>query len=150
MDGDLLSSGTWECCSTRPGAAADPADLASQPVAWIPAIVPGTAAAALRATGEPDVSARDYDNDDWWFRCRFAGDAGAGVVKGSVVKGLVLEVDGLATIGDVWLNGGHLLHSENMFVAHTVDVPALAAENELVIRCAALSPLLEQRRARPR
>ena len=35
MDGDLLSSGAWECCSTRPGAAADPVELASRPVEWI-------------------------------------------------------------------------------------------------------------------
>ena len=73
MDGDLLSNGTWECCSTRPGAAADPAALASLPVAWIPATVPGTAAGALRAAGEPDVSARDYDTDDWWFHSWYRG-----------------------------------------------------------------------------
>ena len=35
----------------------------------------------------------------------------------------VLDVEGLATIGDVWLNGEHLLHSENMFLAYAVDVP---------------------------
>jgi beta-mannosidase len=144
MDGDLLSSGVWECCSTRPGAAADPVDLGSRPVEWIPATVPGTAAGALRATGEPDVSARDYDNDDWWFRCRFTADAADSTTA------RVLDVEGLATIGDVWLNGEHLLHSENMFLAHAVDVPTLATENELVIRCAALTPLLGPRRPRPR
>src|SRR6476620_10682564 len=98
MDGDLLSSGAWECCSTRPGTADDPAALAALPLAWIPATVPGTAAGALRAAGEPDVSARDYDADDWWFRCRFAAP------DTSQQAGGVLDVEGVATIGDVWLN----------------------------------------------
>ena len=94
------------------------------------------------AAGRTDVSGRDYDSEDWWFRCRFAPDDPAA----SATSDWVLDVEGLATIADVWLNGEHLLHSENMFVAHAIDVPALAAENELVIRCAALAPLLEQRR----
>ena len=58
------------------------------------------------------MSARDYDPDDWWFRCRFAAPRPVAQTGG------VLDVDGLATIADVWLNGRHLLHSENMFVAH--------------------------------
>jgi beta-mannosidase len=146
MDGDLLSSAAWECCSTRPGLATDPADLASHAVDWIAATVPGTAAGALRAAGSGDVSGRDYDNEDWWFRCRFAPDDRAA----SATSDWVLDVEGLATIADVWLNGQLLLHSENMFVAHAVAVPALAAENELVIRCAAFAPILDQRRPRPR
>ena len=51
---------------------------------------------------------------------------------------------------DVWLNGRPLLHSENMFVGHRVALDELAAENELVIRCASLEAALARRHGRPR
>ena len=54
-----------------------------------------------------------------------------------------LRFEGLATVADVWLNGAHILRSESMFVAHTVDVASiLRADNELVLCFHALSPLL--------
>jgi len=59
-------------------------------------------------------------------------------------------LDGLATVADVWFGGVHVLHSENMFVPHRVDVGAVAAGDELVVRFAALAPLLDGRRPRPR
>jgi beta-mannosidase len=102
---------------------------------WLPARVPGTAAAAL---GDLD---RDYDADTWIFRTRFAGD------------GEVLHFDGIATVADVWLNGERILESSSMFARHAVDVAGrLRPEgNELEIRCHALAPLLAERRTpRPR
>ncbi len=57
---------------------------------------------------------------------------------------------GLATFADVWLNGVHLLHSENMFLEHTCAVDHLEPENELYIRCAALDPAIAGKRPRPR
>jgi len=50
---------------------------------------------------------------------------------------LVLCLDGIATVADVWWNGAPVLASDDMFVAHEVPIVA-AAENELVIRCRAL------------
>ena len=61
-----------------------------------------------------------------------------------------LELDGLATVADAWLNGEHLLHSENMWVAHQLPVDHLDPGNVLLLRFSALSPLLAQRRPRPR
>jgi beta-mannosidase len=102
-------------------------------------------AAALRAAGLWSTSQPpDLDSDDWWYRCRFSAVDTVAPVR--------LRFEGLATVADVWLNGEHILHSENMFVAHDVDVPQLVAgQNELVLRFSALAPLLEpSRRPRPR
>jgi beta-mannosidase len=122
--------------------AADPTRL--EGVAWIPAEVPGTAAGALRARGTWAPGADDaelLDGRDWWFRCRFA-DPGTGPYT--------LWLGGLATIADVWLNGSHRLHSENMFLEHAFDIDTLHGENELCIRFAALDAELARKRPRPR
>ncbi|MEA2700984.1 MAG: beta-mannosidase, partial [Myxococcales bacterium] len=137
-----------------PGAAADPTALDGLGLHWLPASVPGTAAAALRAAAAPAAGqavavpppqpART-DGVDWWYRCRFSAEPAA---RG---ERLYLAFDGLATVADVFLNGTAIAHSENMFVASAVDVTdSLTAQNELYIRCAALDPLLAQRRPRPR
>ena len=143
--GDLLAGAPWSCGSTAPGAAAAPDELESAAIEWLDAAVPGTAAGALRAAGRWTWGEEDsalLDGRDWWFRCRFAAGAGAGPWQ--------LELDGLATLADVWLNGQPLLHSENMFVGHRVSVAELAADNELVVRCAALDVALARRHGRPR
>ncbi|MDQ1481223.1 MAG: beta-mannosidase, partial [Actinomycetota bacterium] len=106
--------------------------------------MPGTAAGALRAhrtwaSGVDDAEL--LDGRDWWFRCRFA-DPGAG--------SWALRLGGLATFADVWLNGSHLLRSENMFLEHTVDIDQLQPENDLCIRFGALEPAMAQKRPRPR
>ncbi|MDQ1509358.1 MAG: beta-mannosidase, partial [Actinomycetota bacterium] len=134
----------WECAATDPGVAADPTQLELTDLAWIPAEVRGTAAGALRADGSwsPGVDDSEaLDGRDWWFRCRFA-DPGAGP--------WALRLRGLATFADVWLNGSHLLHSENMFLGHECEIDRLRAENELCIRFAALDAAIAGKRPRPR
>lgn len=142
MGDDLLADAVWECCSTFPGLADDPTALGILPATWWPATVPGTAAAAMRAAGIPDAGSRDYDATDWWFRCRFAGPAEP--------VPMLLRLGGLATVADVWLNGRHLLHSDNMFLSHEVEIEAVEPDNELLIRCTALTTVLARRRPRPR
>ncbi len=106
---------------------------------WLPAQVPGTVAAALGA-GAPE----DLDAHDWWFRVRFDAEA---VAEGEQV---LLELDGIATVAEVYLNGQRVLESESMFAQHAVDVgAALADSNELVICCRALAQRLAVSR-RPR
>ena len=86
--------------------------------------VPGTVAGTLRDLGQWTWGDDDeglLDGSDWWYRCRF--DAPEGSVDGP----WQLELDGLATVADVWLNGEHLVHSENMWVAHRLPVDRLAA-----------------------
>jgi beta-mannosidase len=122
----------WEVASTSPGRCAAPADLDGAALEWTAARVPGTAAGAVGADG------RDFDEQDWWFRCRFAAADPAETE---------LRLDGIATVSEVYLNGGLVLESESMFAAHRVDVGArLDADNELAIVCRALAPLLAQRR----
>jgi beta-mannosidase len=121
-----------------------PGDLDGYGGPWWPAVVPGTAAGALRAAGAAannGLLVPRPDDADWWFQCRFDG-SGDGP--------WVLELDGLATIADVWLNGIAICHSENMFVGRVVNLDDVRAENELVVRCAALTPALALRRPRPR
>jgi beta-mannosidase len=84
------------------------------------------------------------DGSEWWFRCRF--DAPEGSPEGP----WRLELGGLATVANVWLNDEHLVHSENMWVAHQVHADRLEPHNVLLLRFAALAPLLAQRRPRPR
>jgi beta-mannosidase len=135
--------GTWEIAALSPGIAFDPGDLETVRPEWMPCEGPMPAAAALRACGAWDLEhPRDFDADDWWYRCRFTADS-AGPVS--------LRFEGLATVADVWLNGRHILHSESMFVAHTVEIPrGLRGENVLALRFHALTALLAPRQPRPK
>lgn len=145
----LVLEAGWELTWTAPGAAADPSSLRRRAVEWLRAPVPGTVASALRAAGRWDwASTRSFDEEDFWYRCQFVARP---PLAGSR---MFLRLDGLATVADVWLNDAPVLRSENMYLAHALDVSELlrpeAQGNELYIRFHALSPLLQARRARPR
>jgi beta-mannosidase len=137
-----LSTG-WQAACTPAGLNTDASEL--EGLAWRPAQVPGTAAAALRDAGlwRPGEH-HDFDAEDWWFRASFDADP---VAAGEEVS---LRLEGIATVSEVYLNGELLLESDSMFAAHAVDVAGrLRATNELSIRCLALTPLLRTSR-RPR
>ena len=136
--------GSWALAALAPGRALAPADLEAAHPEWIACTGPEPVAAALRAAGRWDLDhPRDFDGEDWWYRCRFSS-----VDSGEPAR---LRFDGLATIADVWLNAEHILHSDNMFVAQTVDVARqLRPDNELLLRFHALAPLLSSRQPRPR
>jgi beta-mannosidase len=138
--------GGWETCSTDAGAIVGPGQLEGSSSKWIAARVPGTAAGALRASGEWVLGAhRSFDAQDWWYRCRFDT---APTRRGHAT---FLTFGGLATIADAWLNGVHVLRSDNMFLSHTIDISDLQrGSNELAIRFSSLGALLETRRPRPR
>lgn len=110
-----------------------------KPSDWVAAIVPGTAAQALRAAGRYDLDAPTPLHDkDIWYRLSFAGSGRR-----------TLRFEGLATIAEVWLNGTSILRSDNMFLSHEVDVD-LAGDNELRIAFRALDRALEMRKGRAR
>ncbi len=145
MSADPLASAVWECTSTPPGEVTDAAELVQCTNRWVPAQVPGTAASAVwAADGVRAAMSIDYDEGDWWFKTTF------GVPSGGEDQPWLMAFDGLATLADVWLNGAHLLHSENMFRRSEVEIDRLDVRNELVLRFAALAPELHQRRPRPR
>jgi beta-mannosidase len=135
----LILADRWEVACVAPGQ-----ELSAEQE-WLPARVPGTAAAALHACGRWDHGdARDFDTDDWWFRTSFEAEP---VTAGEQV---LLALDGVATVSEVYLNGTHVLDGDSMFAAYEIDVGELLREhNELRIRCAALAPLLAVSR-RPR
>lgn len=141
-----LASG-WHMRSTPAGAWSRPADVSASAGDWLSIDAPGTVAAGLRRLGVqgPESGGRRLDADDWWFRCRFPVEAERGGTQ------VVLGLDGLATVADVWLNGEAVLSSDNMFLEHEIVVDQLVSrENDLLIRCQALDPLLAVRRPRPR
>ena len=123
----------WEFGPSEPGQDVDV-------TAWLPADVPGTAASSLRALGRWDWDdVRRFDDEDWWWRGRFSRPEGPGP--------WLLRLGGLATVADVWINGGHRLRSESMWIGHELEIDDLRADgNEILIRCEALGPLLKTRR----
>ncbi len=135
--------GDWALAALPPGRAASPLELGAAQPEWIACPGPMTAAAALRTAGKWSASsARDFDAEDWWFRCRFTPPSDAAAI---------LRFDGLATVADAWLNDTHLLHSENMFLPQEAAAAGLRpGTNELLLRFHALTPLLAPRRPRPR
>jgi beta-mannosidase len=138
-EGLTLATG-WRAAACAPDSQLDPAHLDG--LDWLPARVPGTAAAALYDAGRwRPGDGSNLDAEDWWFSTRF--DAPASGEHEQVT----LELDGLATLAEVFLNGTRVLASESMFAPHSLDVGALLrGENELAIRFLALAPRL----ARPR
>jgi beta-mannosidase len=137
---DLLHSVDWQVFAATAGSVQRPDQLPDDGD-WLPAPVPGTAAAAARLAGRT-CSAAELDGKDWWWRTT--------VDTRHDTEELLLVVNGLATVADVWVAGEHVLHSENMFRSYTVRLHDLPAESDLIIRCAALSPLVGRRRPRPR
>ena len=150
-DTDLLDGVEWACAPTSPCAAAGPDGLVTLPLQWLPAPVPGTAAGARRAAGAPEATSAELDGEDWWFRCQFAGPVDGGSLdEPGASGGWLLELEGLATLADVWLNGEHLAHSESMFVPLRLRIGSVREWNQLAIRFAALTPRLADKRPRPR
>ena len=132
----------WQLAATGPDAAATPAEVRG--VDWRPAVVPGTVAAAAASPAGPPAA--DVEASDWWFRTTFETEPAAAGEE------LVLHLDGIATIHEVYLNGRRVAAGESMFERHAVRVTEDVRErNELAIVCRALGPRLGvSRRPRPR
>jgi beta-mannosidase len=131
----------WKVASCPPDSRADSAAI--DDLAWMPATVPGTAASALRDVGRWRAGDPvDLDAEDWWFRTEFEAE------PASAGEEVLLRLDGIATVAQVFLNGTLVLESDSMFAAHAPDVgPLLRSQgNQLAIRCRALAPLLRVRR----
>ncbi|WPB56638.1 glycosyl hydrolase 2 galactose-binding domain-containing protein [Xylophilus sp. GOD-11R] len=136
----------WTMAVLPAGVAADPAALSELESAWTPAVVPGTAMAALFAGGQADFDRLPpLDTQDVWFRARFD-------VTTPSQAGTVLVFEGLATLAECWLDGESILRSDNMFLAHEVDVTGrlAAGSHTLLIRFASVQQALAARRPRPR
>ena len=115
--------------------------------AMLPFDVPGTAGAPLRAAGL------------WRPGCGRNLDARGLVVslplrvapQTKPTRRRFCDSVGSPPLADVWLNGEHVLSSENMHVGHELSACAASCgENELVIGVRALARRSEQRQPRPR
>ncbi|QHI98585.1 glycoside hydrolase family 2 protein [Xylophilus rhododendri] len=138
----------WQMAMLPAGSATDPQAFAEHALAWCPAAVPGTAMAALFDAGQADFDRLPpLDAQDCWYRCRFETPAVAAPGERDV-----LVFEGLATLAECWLDGESILRSDNMFLAHEVDLAGRlqAGSHELLIRFASVQQALTARRPRPR
>jgi beta-mannosidase len=136
----LLTEG-WSLTLTEPGACVLPGDLPSGSGSSIPAIVPGTVAAALEAADRFDRNNPEPLVDrDAWYRHSLAGET-----PGTAV----LRFAGLATVAEVFLDETLILSSTSMFESHDVAVE-LAGTETLSICFRALKPHLEKTGPRAR
>jgi beta-mannosidase len=111
---------------------------------WSSTTVPGTAASSVRSARDRSVEpVRDFDSDDWWYRCTLTAP--------STDSHEVLRFEGLATIADVWIDGEHRLRANNMFSEHEIPLARRAGTaSKIDIRFRSLTKALELRRPRPR
>ena len=128
----------WTLALSEPDAVATPAEADAR-FEFMYAIVPGTAAQALIATDrwswdEPVP----LDDRDVWYRATIEGEGRH-----------VLVFEGLATFAEVFLDDALILTSDNVFVAHRVEVE-LAGRHRLSIRFRAANRILEGRKGRAR
>lgn len=104
-----LDSG-WELALSPAQAWQEPAAL--RDAVWLPAIVPGTAAGALRALGQWSFDEPQPLHDkDVWYRLKISGH---GPRK--------LRFEGLATFADVFVDGSPILTTSSMFEPYEVDI----------------------------
>lgn len=129
--------GAWQLAQTAPGAWTDAASIAAAD--WLPALVPGTVGASLQAAGRwtPDDGVA-FDAFDVWYRAEVTGDGAA-----------LLQLDGLATIAEVFLDDARVLVSDNMFVAHEIGL-TLAGRHTLHIAFRSLDAHLAGKKGRAR
>jgi beta-mannosidase len=131
----------WRVAACPPDACSVPADIDA--LDWVPARVPGTAAGALKQAGAWDFgSERDFDAEDWWFHTEFESAPAA------AEESVLLRLDGVATVHEVFLNGERVGGGESMFAAAAIDVGGRlrVGVNELAIRCRSLAGQLGTRR----
>jgi beta-mannosidase len=119
-----------------------------------------TVAAALRSHKRWDFDRpRPFDAETWWFRCNLPE------LRSGQGERNILRIGGLATLADVFLDGRHVLRSENMFHEHRIDLDEVLRgaggspppgagspdrAHELAFRFAPVATALAARRPRPR
>ncbi|WP_027171893.1 beta-mannosidase [Methylobacterium sp. 10] len=105
----LNVEGPWHLAVSSPGACATPHDLPGE--GWIPARVPGTAAASLREAGLwSEAAPTPLHESDIWYRATLSG---TGRER--------LRFEGLATIAEIWIDGVLAGTSRSMFLAREVE-----------------------------
>lgn len=106
---------------------------------WSDAKVPGTVHQDLLNHnripnpfyGMNEQAVQWVENEDWMYRTSFVVDE-----QQLSRDAAVLEMDGLDTYADVFLNGALILRSDNMFVGHKIEVKPVLRKgvNQLLVR----------------
>lgn len=106
---------------------------------WSDAKVPGTVHQDLLTHnripnpfyGMNEQDVQWVENEDWMYRTSFVVDE-----QQLSRDAAVLELDGLDTYADVFLNGALILRSDNMFVGHKIEVKPVLRKgvNRLLVR----------------
>lgn len=106
---------------------------------WSDAKVPGTVHQDLLNHnripnpfyGMNEEAVQWVENEDWRYRTSFVVDE-----QQLSRDAAVLEMDGLDTYADVFLNGALILRSDNMFVGHKIEVKPVLRKgvNQLLVR----------------
>lgn len=106
---------------------------------WSDAKVPGTVHQDLLNHnripnpfyGMNEQAVQWVENEDWMYRTSFVVDE-----QQLSRDAAVLEMDGLDTYADVFLNGALILRSDNMFVGHKIEVKPVLRKgvNRLLVR----------------
>lgn len=106
---------------------------------WSDAKVPGTVHQDLLNHnripnpfyGMNEEAVQWVENEDWMYRTSFVVDE-----HQLSRDAAVLEMDGLDTYADVFLNGALILRSDNMFVGHKIEVKPVLRKgvNQLLVR----------------
>ncbi|GJE18297.1 glycoside hydrolase family 2 protein [Methylobacterium marchantiae] len=133
--------GPWHLLMNPAGACATPRDLPRNDAVsgWIPARVPGTAAAALRDAGLWSEEAPTPIHDsDVWYRT---------ILSGSGRERLSFE--GLATIAEIWIDGTLAATGRSMFLSQHVEAD-LSGETEIALCFRSLSAELARPHKRGR
>lgn len=123
-------------------------------LALIPAIVPGTVAMLIdEKNAENTHLLENLDTLDHWYYTEFLGPDWlySSDAKGTVINRTMLQLDGLLTLADVYLNDELILQSHNAFHAHSIDIShKIKNINQLAICFKALAPVLNAKRPRPK
>ena len=129
---------SWRFALTQASQWQKPSDIDDQS-RFRAAIVPGTVAGALAALNDLDLEAPPpLDDLDVWYCADVSGDGAHN-----------LTFEGLAGIAEVWLDDAPVLSSDNMFVAHEVQIN-LSGTHRLTLCLRALNPVLAQKAGRAR
>lgn len=139
-------NGTWRL--KRCGHAESHSDVFAPdflPEGWIDAPVPGDVRTALKARGFIDGDyfgkaldqERWIDESDWLYYCRFTLPQAAGIP--------FLELEGVDTLAEVWLNGQKVGECANMFLPWSFPIQDYLemGDNALLIRIRSTVKTLE-------
>lgn len=138
-------AGRWAFAEATPRAAGSTDEIEPGDLDWRPIQGPRTVASVLRELGRGSADGPPLDSREFWYRCDFEVEAGRG-------RDLyTLELQGLATHVDVWLNGVALHSGHNMFRPVAIAVESsLRERNVLVFRFRSLANEPVPGNSRPR